>query len=381
VANPVYFVAAPGRRRDLQSLQILRAVAILAVLLVHLAMLTAHALWLPGYLFIPTFFEASVDLFFVISGFIMVYASAKLFGRPHASISFFAMRVVRIVPLYWAVTGLVLVALLRGQTGLAALDLSWPAIGASFLFVPYARPSGLTWPLLQVGWTLNYEMYFYSVFAVALVLPRRLAIAAISFLFAALVAIRLTGDAWPAWFEFLSRPIVFDFCYGMIIALAFAHGYRLRPVFAVGLIVAACAGLAATGAMDVGNWRTVVWGLPVAAILAAALTFEEKAGTGLLGRAFVLIGNASYSLYLVHLPVMLTASRLLPRLIDPVTWPWLSVALLGALPIAAALVSYFLFERPITHWLQARVRAALPARETVPAAAVGLPAASAAATR
>ena len=105
-----------------------------------------------------------------------------------------------------------------------------------------------------------------------------------------------------------------------------------------------------------------MWGLPVAAILASAVSFEEKVGSSLVGRAFVLIGDASYSLYLVHLPVMLAASRLLPRLIDAAAWPWLCIVLMAALPIAAAFVTYFLVERPVTRLLQARVRPTLPAR-------------------
>jgi len=379
VAFSLHFVAAGDRRHDLRSLQILRAVAALGVLAVHLSMLTEHALRLPGSLPRLTLGEAGVDLFFVISGFIMVYASAELFGRPHAPLAFFARRVVRIVPLYWVVSALVLAPLLIGPADLAALDLSWTAIGASFLFVPYARPSGLTWPLLQVGWTLNFEMFFYSVFAAALVLRRRFAVAAVSLAFAALVALRFTTSDWPVWFEFFSRPVILEFCFGMAIALAFARGFRLRPMIAGGLILAACAAWLATLHLDVGHWRVIVWGLPAAAIVAAVLSFEGKAASGLVGRAFALLGDASYSLYLVHLPVMLAASRALPRLIDPAGWPWLSIALMAALPIAAALVTCFLFERPVTRWLQARVRVALPAR--APAAAAPLPVPAAAASR
>jgi len=361
VAVSLHFVAGPDRRHDLRSLQILRGLAALAVLAVHLSMLTEHALRLHGYLPRLTLGEAGVDLFFVISGFIMVYASAELFGRRHAPLSFFARRFVRIVPLYWAVSGAVLAALLLGHADLAALDLSWPLIGASFLFEPYARPSGLTWPLLQVGWTLNFEMFFYLVFAIALVSRRASAVAVVSLSFAALVAIRFSGADWPVWFEFFSRPVILEFCFGMLIALGFAHGYRLPVPLAVGLILAACAALLATITLEVGHWRVLVWGLPAAMIVASVLSFEGKATSGLVSGSFTLLGDASYSLYLVHLPVMLAASRLLPRLIDPVAWPWLVIAMMALLPIIAAFITYFLFERPVTRWLQVRVRAALPA--------------------
>ena len=376
---PVSPVAGSVRRPDLRVLQILRGLAALAVLAVHLSMLTEHALRLPGHLPRLTLGEAGVDLFFVISGFVMVHASAGLFGQPQASARFLVRRVVRIVPLYWAVSGLVLAGLMLGAADLAVLDLSWPSVGASFLFIPYARPSGLTWPMLQVGWTLNFEMFFYLVFALALPLGRTAAVAAIAALFTAMVAIRFTGDQWPIWFEFLSRPVILEFCLGMVIALAFARGLRLPRVAAVALVVAGCAGLAATWSLDVGHWRVIAWGVPAAAIVASVLAAERRAVSGITGRAFALLGDASYSLYLGHLPVMLAASRLLPRLIDPATSPWLCIAPMAVLPIAAAFVTYFLFERPVTRWLQARVRTTLPASHApasseppIPAARPGL---------
>ena len=377
MAFSLHSVARRDSRHDLRSLQILRGLAAFGVLAVHVSMLTEHALRLHGYLPRLTLGEAGVDLFFVISGVIMVYASADLFGRRHAPLWFFARRAVRIVPLYWAVSGLVLAPFLLARIDLAAVDLSWQAVVASFLFVPYARPSGLTWPLLQVGWTLNFEMFFYLVFAAALVLRRGFAVATISLFFTALVAIRFTGGEWPVWFEFFSRPVILEFCFGMSIALGFVHGYRLPPVLAAGLIVAACAALLATIYLEVGHWRVIVWGVPAAAIVAGVLSFEKKAAAGLVGRGFALLGDASYSLYLVHLPVMLAVSRLLPRLIDPAVWPWLSIASMALLPIVAAFVTYFLFERPVTRWLQAHVRAVLPATEPAAEAALPVPAASA----
>jgi peptidoglycan/LPS O-acetylase OafA/YrhL len=135
--------------------------------------------------------------------------------------------------------------------------------------------------------------------------------------------------------------------------------------------------LLATISLEVGHWRVLVWGMPAAAIVASVLSFDRKATTGVGGGAFALLGDASYSLYLVHLPVMLAASRLLPRLIDPATSPWLCIGSMAALPIIGAFVTYFLFERPVTRWLQARVRDALPAGERAGAAALPASAASA----
>ncbi len=87
----------------LVSIQALRAVAALMVLVFHLCQeLTKLGADLPATTFIIG--TAGVDLFFVISGFVMVYSSERLFGQPRASIQFLARRVVRIVPLYWIAT-------------------------------------------------------------------------------------------------------------------------------------------------------------------------------------------------------------------------------------------------------------------------------------
>jgi exopolysaccharide production protein ExoZ len=359
---PADSIGTLDRRQDLRSLQVLRGLAALAVLALHLSIVTEHALRLPGYLPRLTLGEAGVDLFFVISGFIMVHASAGSFGQHRAPVAFLARRIVRIVPLYWAVSGFLLAAFVARSADLATLDLSWPAIAASFVFVPFERPSGLTWPLLQVGWTLNFEMFFYVVFAAALVLRRTAAVAAVSALFAAMVAVRFTADRWPVWFEFLSRPIILEFCFGMVIALAVARGWRLRPAVAVGLIAAACASFLATIPFDVEPWRVIVWGIPAAVILASAVSLEGK--FALAWRGFTQLGDASYSLYLVHLPVMLSASRVLQRFVDPAAAPWLCIILLAVIPVAAAFVTYLLFERPVTRWLQKRVHAVFPVSQT-----------------
>ena len=145
----------------LVSIQALRVIAAFMVLAFHVSLevakLTPAAVLTPG--------SAGVDLFFVISGFVMLYSSERLFGRPWASAQFFKRRLVRIVPLYWlATTALVL---------LVAPFAGTKAVIASLLFWPY--PAGGA-PLLNVGWTLNIEMFFYLVFAAALLAKSRVVV-------------------------------------------------------------------------------------------------------------------------------------------------------------------------------------------------------------
>jgi exopolysaccharide production protein ExoZ len=159
----------------LSSIQALRAVAALSVLELHI---TGNISNRPG--FTVTSIDnligaAGVDLFFIISGFIMVYASEPLFGRPAGPQVFFLRRLIRIAPLYWAVSAVFIVFFLVTPNGfattIAASNTSIGTIIASFMFLPFPRPDGAMLPLLGVGWTLNYEVFFYVIFAGAVVYP------------------------------------------------------------------------------------------------------------------------------------------------------------------------------------------------------------------
>ena len=114
----------------LVSIQALRAIAAFMVLAFHLSNLAEIAPRLQTTNFVLG--AAGVDLFFVISGFVMVYSCERLFNRPGASAQFVVQRLVRIVPLYWlATTAMVL---------LCAPFASTKAVTASLLFWPY--PAG-----------------------------------------------------------------------------------------------------------------------------------------------------------------------------------------------------------------------------------------------
>ena len=172
----------------IQSIQTLRAIAALSVVAVHIP----PDIRARGYGEVFDFPQGAfgVDLFFVISGFVMAYSSRHLFAREHAPCEFILRRCARIVPTYWLVTTFVLYLSIKART-----DLSWQHTAASYLFIPYPRPSdGAMLPLLLLGWTLNYEIFFYGVFAVGLRLRRGAAIAAIAVLF---VLMTIAGLAYP----------------------------------------------------------------------------------------------------------------------------------------------------------------------------------------
>jgi exopolysaccharide production protein ExoZ len=138
----------------LSSIQVLRGVAAVMVVLFHVLGFQIGS--------------AGVDIFFVISGFIMFHTNREVFGHAGAAILFLKRRILRVAPLYWLCTAFAL----------------WPktelkTLAASVLFVPVRSGDGSIHTVLAPGWTLNFEMFFYIVFAAGLVLPRKYGLPAI----------------------------------------------------------------------------------------------------------------------------------------------------------------------------------------------------------
>ena len=217
---------------SLLSVQMLRALAAAMVVLHHIQLNLALGFGLPEALPNLAVGSAGVDIFFGISGFVMVISSDRLFARPGAAKTFITRRLIRIVPLYWAVTSIYVVALGGGYTLAHTL--------ASYLFVPFPGPGGVMQPVHVVGWTLNYEMFFYALFALAIALPRRRAVCVLT---VAMIVFVAAGKILPSAIDalaFWSRPIMLNFVLGLALGLAYLEGWRL-PRIVAGLMMAAAA--------------------------------------------------------------------------------------------------------------------------------------------
>jgi len=357
-------IRSQERARDagsLLSIQVLRAIAASAVILPHINREFALKLGLPDALPLETFKvgNVGVDLFFVISGFIMVYVAEPLFGRREAPLNFFLRRCARIIPLYWASSALLLAYVLLHYRDLAAANMSVPAVVASFAFLPYANPDGSVVPINGIGWTLNYEMFFYFVFALSLLASRRAAVLVITILFCAL-AVASQLFALPQPLAYWADPIILEFVFGMWVALALRKGLGVPIWGTYGLVVVGAGAI--LGGIFWGFEavpRVLGRGLPAALIVAGIVLSSASASTALGWRALGFVGDASYALYLTH-PMALTLPRLLfPGLIDAAAYPWAYAALLVTVALAAAIVVYVLYEKPATRALQTGIAAVL----------------------
>lgn len=331
---------------------------------------------------------AGVDLFFVISGFIMVYSSERLFARPEAASHFLGRRLVRIAPLYWLFTGLYLALLIRAAATEGKVLPAPADILASFAFWPTdAFGDGIPRPILTLGWTLNYEMFFYGLFALFIGFARGRAVLGVAGVLGALVLLGMLVPSGPqgplgAAAFFWTRPILLEFAFGMGLALLLRSGVGLSAP-ARGALVAVAVGALMWDAMGSGHqvldWttpndvlRVLGWGVPAALLVAAAALGPRRlAGPGGAGtRVAAGLGDASYALYLSH-PFVIFGFRkvwVAAGLHDRLGfWPMLAVSLV--LACLVALLVHHLVERPLTTWLQARTAARPGAAVSPPNAA------------
>ncbi|MEJ1936292.1 acyltransferase, partial [Nostoc sp. NIES-2111] len=284
------------------SIQYLRAAAALAVVIHHVAFQLRIPLEVAA---------AGVDVFFVISGFIMVSMTLRADTEP---LRFLWQRIARIAPLYWIITlGIAAPAILYPQS-IRDLGPDLERLVLSLLFIPHLSEHGDPYPLLIPGWTLNYEMFFYILVAAGLHLPRRIRVPT---LLATLVVLVLAGAllrpeavALQAW----TSPLLLEFAAGGVLGLLWAR--RRLPLRTTGVLLLG-GGLAAFALLEILElhfepWRFALWGVPAVMVVLGALSLEPASEPPPL-KSLGLVGDASYSIYLLHPLVVMFAVSLVGR--------------------------------------------------------------------
>jgi len=335
---------AAGMRSDFISIQYLRGLAALGMLVFH-ASERAGAAFGAG--------AAGVDVFFVISGFIMWTVSARRSNGPG---DFLMRRAGRIAPLYWTITLLVVALDLLRPSLFPNMRLNAAHVIQSLLFLPHRDPTGAIAPVIVPGWTLNYEVFFYVVFAFTLLLPagRRAWALTAGLGGLCLAGLFLPQGRWPA-LDTYADPLVLEFVAGAWLAKAAAAGRLGRPLnawIAIAAAVAILVVVAVTGA-DVRGWaRLAEWGLPAWLIVWGALSLE---GCGQMPAFAPLkgLGDASYSLYLAHGLALSLAFKLIGGRGLPVAAEVLIAVPFG---LAAGTACYWLLERPLLALFHGRRR-------------------------
>jgi exopolysaccharide production protein ExoZ len=305
-------------------------------------MLLPHVLLLP-----PRLAEFCVDLFFVISGFIMWITTIDSGRGPGA---FWLARLVRIVPLYWIYTSLyVLVALLVPRV-LNSGVLDPVHVISSYLFIPANHPLlGNAAPPLSLGWTLNYEMFFYFFFGLFLFLrnPRlRLALMAVFFL--CLIAVGQIVHPQGPMAQTYTDPILIDFVVGVVLAVAYPRLAKMPAALGWALLAISIGWLTVMHSLPELPERFTAHSIPAAIMVPGVLILERLAR--LRPNAFLLLlGDASYSIYLAH-PFAVRACFILMTVLVGTETPTKAIICAVATALAGVvggLVSWFLLEKPM----------------------------------
>ncbi|MEN3794735.1 acyltransferase [Fulvimarina sp. MAC3] len=304
----------------LTTLQVLRGLAAVTVVVDHAILRQAE--WSaisPVVLRAAEYSGAlAVAAFFAISGFIMVHTSIGEYGRPGAVGRFILKRFWRIVPLYWIATSLEIILRYRGGS-----ETTIERAFASYFFIPFPVEAGdYMRPLLGVGWTLNYEIFFYLLFAVSLVLPLR---SGLPLLFGALFSIIAAGAVFVTPLTdasqphtiigFWTDPVLFVFAAGMVIGVI--HKSVRLPVIpgALAVVLALLAQniLAFTLFVDAMpapfSWWVATWAL-CALVIGICVSARENTKPSRPVENGVWLGDISYALYLFHFFSIVAAEKI-----------------------------------------------------------------------
>jgi exopolysaccharide production protein ExoZ len=264
-------------QRHFYSIQALRGIAAIMVAIFH---------------FFPSKFTvgaAGVDLFFVISGFIM-----GTVGISEKPLRFLTNRAIRIAPLYWLFTFVMCAGAVAGVYSNFTFDAS--RLIKSMLFIPHFDAEGHAWPLMVVGWTLNLEVFFYIIFAVGLSFRRPLVITAA--VLSAMVAIGYIFETPSAALTLWTSPLLLEFIVGLLLSRVALSSKLGLPAVLIGIAI-----LAATNVFSLfdSSYRIFVWGIPAVLIVCGCLAIERAgAWPCLVLKPLQSVGDASYSLYLSH---------------------------------------------------------------------------------
>jgi exopolysaccharide production protein ExoZ len=338
----------------INNLQFLRAVAAFAVVWAHLKAifpLDAVPSALPSGLF-------GVDLFFVISGFIMLHTTdtAQTTAR-----NFFIHRLIRVAPTYYLMTIFVILIAIIAPKFLSSTAIDFGAVLKSFLFIPYEKTADRIYPIFYLGWTLNYEMFFYIIFTVALYINRQQRFYLAAATIAGLILIGYISGVTPEYsvtLFALTRPIMADFLLGMAIAYFYMRMPSVRKIPSTLFLLAVIVGAALLlvlrldpTAVQPATNTFFKYGLASALIVLGMVGLEIR-GIRIQNPVALLLGNASYSLYLTHFFVVAVFITVANKLNLSLTGRIFLCALAFVAVAICAIGFYRLVEAPIGRQLR-----------------------------
>jgi exopolysaccharide production protein ExoZ len=373
--------STPPSNPKILSIQVLRGVAALLVIhshaIGHQMKLNNGESWQRQFFHLSSFGAVGVDIFFVISGFIITLVARK-FVREHGFQDFLMKRLLRILPIYWLLTLVELTHALIRHPERSPLSTTIK----SFILLPIFDQDNYIFPIISLGWTLSFELYFYLVVAAFLLLKRKNFIIQLIAFLGSLVGIGLlVPEISNPLFKFITNPIIIEFLLGCLIGLLYLSGARLKPGISYGLL--GLVALMLLGTIIFGNGdtsraeailidhkaplRLLLWGLPSVALV-AGLLFLELNQRLQFNRSWILIGDASYSIYLTHYFALTVFTKLwyIPHL----PFPDLFIILAIIFATLVGIGFYLAVEKRLLHYFNSKYERYCQHRDSEPAQAL-----------
>ncbi len=335
--------------RQIAAIQYIRAGSAVAIVIFHAGI--HYGLILP-------IGVGRIAAFFIMSGFVFGLITD---GRPGRPGQFLSRRVARLAPLYWLVT---LIVYAHEAAGLSPHPTaSLRHLIASLLFIPDDNVAGQVFPVLVPGWTLTYEMFFCLTYTAILCLNPRRRIWAATALYGGLALAGIVFRPTDAILFAYTNKIVLEFLAGLWLAWLWPRVSLPRPV-ALGILLIGLAFSAAFSPASEAGYTALAAAVPALMIVAGALGLEKPDGAPIAW--LTRVGDASYSIYLWHIPVLGACAAGLHAL--HITALPILIAGGTAASVIAGLVLYPLIERPMTNYLFARLDRMWTARAALAAA-------------
>lgn len=317
--------------KNIYNLQIIRGIASTSVVYFHIGNTLKFGAF-------------GVDIFFVLSGFVI----AMLVSKGQSPADFLLARLCRIVPLYWLMTIALFLAASIFPSILNSATANLEQLFKSLFFIPFFRPNGDMYPLLGVGWTLNYEILFYGSVFFSILFCRKnwIQLTTLTLIGAYL----LFGHCYQSKLinSFFGNSLIFEFLFGICAFKIFdSHILQKFPQYFFLVIgISAYILMAVIESNGVVKSRLLLLGVPAAFLIMAAVELERKYTTplGKIRSILASIGDASYATYLSHYFVVAAFERVIHlklNWINPNSVFGMLLAIIAALVVGQVIYKYF----------------------------------------
>ncbi len=317
------------------GIQALRGIAALSVLINHIAFVGRGGF--------------GVDIFFCISGFIMMYVTAN------ESKYFFVKRLIRIVPLYYLITFITFFGMMVVPSAFESASADMSGLIQSLLFIPFDN-AGAIQPYVRVGWTLNYEIFFYVIVWVSLRIKSEYRAYISSFFIIGIVALGKIITIDNAVFSFYTDSILIEFVFGMMAYEMlrlnedkYSECGKNAKVIMLSIAAVLFAIMWLPGYYDIsGDFRYIWYGVPGLLIFCLVFMACYKVS---VPKIFVWLGDISFSLYLIHYFIIRVFNRFI---YDGEINLYVIIMMLVFIAAIMALsaISYYIFEKKLTSFFR-----------------------------